>query len=117
MSSNDCPHSLRTVRNRQRQNHHFSVRCQGVFEDNLFGAVPSALRPAASSWPAVRRLPPSSPALVVSARGQDDANRRPQRRGRVGMGSHKGDAGIVIQRAWRSNRVWKTHPRIGNPTY
>jgi len=29
---------------------------------------------------------------VVSARGKDDANRRPQRRGRVGMGSHKGDS-------------------------
>jgi len=42
MSSNDCPRSLRTVRNRQRQNHHLSVRCQGVFEDTLFGAVPNA---------------------------------------------------------------------------
>jgi hypothetical protein len=38
-------------------------------------------RPAASSGPVARRLPPSSPALVGAVRGQDDANRRPQRRG------------------------------------
>jgi len=38
---------------------------------------------------------------VVSARGKDDANRRPQRRGRVGMGSHKGDSGVAIQRGRR----------------
>jgi len=38
---------------------------------------------------------------VGSARGKDDANRRPQRRGRVGMGSHKGDSGVAIQRGIR----------------